>query len=206
VPTPEEQRFDAISSALARLVKRHEELSRKQQELDARLARLERAGSADSETPLAHHRSDETWLAAVQQAPQPESGSTEFPELPPEIPSHWSRPALETKVGLTVANRVGVITLVLGVAFFFKWAVDNNWIGPGGRVVLGALAGFAALAAADFLWRKGQQIFAQGVTGTGIAILYLSIYAACDFYQLMPQGFAFAPMCVATAMAVALAL
>ena len=52
---------------------------------------------------------------------------------------------LETKVGLKVVNRVGVITLVLGVAFFFKWAADNNWIGPAGRVMLGVLASFVIL-------------------------------------------------------------
>jgi hypothetical protein len=36
------------------------------------------------------------------------------------------------------------VTLVLGIAFFFKWAVDNQWIGPGGRVILGVIAGLAA--------------------------------------------------------------
>ena len=44
-------------------------------------------------------------------------------------------------------NRIGVITLVLGVAFFFKYAVDNRWIGETGRVVLGILAGYSHSAA-----------------------------------------------------------
>ncbi|MBV9306908.1 MAG: DUF2339 domain-containing protein, partial [Acidobacteriaceae bacterium] len=72
--------------------------------------------------------------------------------------------------------------------------------------VLGVIASFAALGAADFLWRKGQQVFAQGVTGTGIAVLYLSFYAAFGFYHLISQGFAFILMFSATGMAVALSL
>ena len=33
--------------------------------------------------------------------------------------------------------RVGVLALIIGVAFFLKLAFDNDWIGPTGRVVLG---------------------------------------------------------------------
>ncbi|HMJ60745.1 MAG TPA: DUF2339 domain-containing protein [Bryobacteraceae bacterium] len=183
-PTPEQQRLDIISEAIARLLK-------KQDEMEKRLARLEPAVSPPLVTAL-----------PVETSPPP------TPEPPPARPKieQPKKPALETKVGLTVVNRIGVITLVLGVAFFFKWAVDNNWIGPAGRVILGVLAGFAALAIADFLWRKRQQIFAQGITGAGIAIFYLSMYAAFAFYHLIPQGLAFVCMFAATAMAIALAL
>jgi hypothetical protein len=133
------------------------------------------------------------------------------PEVPPAPPPEaveeiGREPGLESKVGLTLVNRIGVITLVLGVAFFFKWAVDNNWIGPAGRVVLGLLAGFATLAAADFVWRKRQQVFAQGITATGIAIIYLALYAAFDFYHLIPQSAAFVMMVATTVMAAVLAL
>jgi uncharacterized membrane protein len=187
-PTPEQQRLDIISEAIARLLK-------KQDEMENRLARLEgKTAPRVFTTPQA-------------EAPPPTPIAKLFEEPPaPQPIEQPKKPALETKVGLTVVNRIGVITLVLGVAFFFKWAVDNDWIGPAGRVILGVLAGFAALAIADLLWRKGQKIFAQGVTGTGIAILYLSMYAAFAFYHLIPQGLAFVCMFAATAMAVVLAL
>ena len=125
--------------------------------------------------------------------------------IPAPPPREHTR-GLESRVGLTIVNRVGAITLVLGIGFLFKWAVDNEWIGPAGRVMLGVLASFAALAGADLLWRRGQRVFAQGITATGICILYLSIYAAFGFYHLIPQGFAFVSMAVATAMAGALAM
>jgi uncharacterized membrane protein len=123
---------------------------------------------------------------------------------PGQIPTETS--TLESQVGLTIVNRIGAITLVLGVAFFFKWAVDNNWIGPLGRVALGLIAGFVTLLLGEFIWRKSQQVFAQGITAGGIAILFLAIYAAFDFYHLLPQMLAFLMMAAATVLAAALAL
>ncbi len=122
------------------------------------------------------------------------------------MPPEREHERLETNIGLTLINRIGVITLVLGVGFFFKWAVNNQYIGPAGRVELGILAGLLTLFAADFVWNRGQKIFAQGVTGTAVCILYLSIYAAFGFYHLVPQTFAFLLMVVVTLMAAALAL
>src|SRR5690242_4150736 len=160
--TPEQQRLDIVSEAIGRLLK-------KQDELEQRIARLEGKAAAPVREPAP------VVTEPVSQATPKPQPATLFPKPPPAPSAPLpKKPALETKVGLTVVNRIGVITLVLGVAFFFKWAVDNDWIGPAGRVILGVIAAFATLAVADFLWRKGQQIFAQGVTGTGIGILFLS--------------------------------
>lgn len=133
---------------------------------------------------------------------------------PPPVVSEAPRPPpparrsgeIETRVGLTIANRAGVITLVIGVGFLFKIAVDNQWIGPAERVMLGVLASFGCLAAADVLWRRGHRVFAQGATATGIGILYLSFYAAFGFYHLIPQSIVLVLMAMSTAMAAALAM
>ena len=98
---------------------------------------------------------------------------------------------LETQMGLTWVNRVGAVTLVIGVAFFFKYAIDNRWIGETGRVLLGVIAGCLPLAVADHFWRRDQETFAQGICGSGIAVLYLSFYASFAFYHLVPQAVAF---------------
>ena len=73
-------------------------------------------------------------------------------------------------------------------------------------MILGLLAGFATLAAGDYIWRKRQVVFAQGITATGIAIIYLALYAAFDYYQLIPQSAAFVLMVATTAMGAVLAL
>ena len=139
------------------------------------------------------------------------------PPAPAPLPSRDSdeavRPAaptepvhLETTFGLHWINRVAVITLLLGAAFLFKYGVDNDWFGPGVRVALGITAAIVSLLAGDRLWRRGQTVFAQGIVGLGLALLYLSIYAAAMLYHLLPQSLAFIAMCGVTAGAGWLAL
>jgi uncharacterized membrane protein len=200
MPTPEQERLDAIAKSIAQLWRRQDEFAQRLAQIEAALSLREAAPpEAAAPTPIASFSAEQTTAPVTEEAPPLATSDSA------RIPG-GGRPKLETRVGLTIVNRVGVVTLVLGVAFFFKWAVDNNWIGPGGRVILGVLASFASLGAADFLWRKGQQVFAQGVTGTGIAVLYLSFYAAFGFYHLISQAFTFLLMFAATGMAITLSL
>ncbi len=201
---PEQNRLDELTATVAALTRRQYEAERRISQLEAITAQLRPTvlspvvQAAAPVEPIA----PPVEPPIVAETAEP-IGPT--PIGPPPLPIQ-REPVLETKLGLTLLNRIGVITLVVGVGFFFKWAVDSNLIGPVGRVILGVLAGFAALGVADWLWRKGQEIFAQGVTGAGVAILYLSFYAAYDFYHLIPQALAFVLMFVATGMTVALAL
>jgi uncharacterized membrane protein len=198
---PQDEQFEALSNALARMVRR-------QDDIDRRLARIEAALNLQPAAPPAPPPPPPVpapQFAAPPPLPPPLPVSP-LPAAPPPLPPEREHERLETNIGLTLINRIGVITLVLGVGFFFKWAVDNQYIGPAGRVELGILAGLLTLFAGDLLWNRGQKIFAQGVTGTGVCILYLAIYAAFGFYHLVPQTFAFLLMVVVTLMAAALAL
>jgi uncharacterized membrane protein len=194
MPTPEQERMDAISSALAGIL-------RQQEQLDRRLARIEAMIGVTAPPPPPPP------APAPRPVPPPQPPAAPVPVViaePASPPPSSGR--LETSIGLTLINRVGVITLVLGIGFFFKWAVDNEWIGPAERVRLGILAGFLSVGAADLLFRRGQKVFAQGITAIGICLLYLAIYAAFGFYQLVPQSLAFLAMLLVTAMAGVLAL
>ncbi|HEU5197255.1 MAG TPA: DUF2339 domain-containing protein, partial [Methylomirabilota bacterium] len=116
------------------------------------------------------------------------------------------RRSLEQRLGSTWLNRVGALVLTLGIAFFLKYAFDNQWIQPAGRVALGLVAGIALLLVGERLQRAEYRAPAQGVVAVGIAALYLSVYAAFAFYQLVTQPVAFAVMVLVTATACALAL
>ncbi|PYM24851.1 MAG: hypothetical protein DMD78_07945 [Candidatus Rokuibacteriota bacterium] len=119
-------------------------------------------------------------------------------------PAQWSN--LEQRLGGTWLNRVGALVLTLGIAFFLKYAFDNQWIQPAGRVALGLVAGALLLLVGERLQRAAYRGPAQGVVAVGIAALYLSVYAAFAFYQLVTQPVAFAVMVLVTATAAALAL
>ena len=101
--------------------------------------------------------------------------------------------------------RIGVVALVIGVGFFLKLAFDNNWIGETGRVALGIAVGLAFLGGGEF-WQRRYPIWAQPLTGGGIAVLYLSIFAGFSFYQLIPPVVAFGLFFLITLAAAGLAL
>ena len=112
---------------------------------------------------------------------------------------------LEARIGGSWFNWLGIIAVVVGVSFFLKYAFDQHWIGPLGRVLLGGVAGCAILALAERLRLRGYQAYAYVLSGGGILILYLSVYAAFGFYHLISQPFAFSLMAFVTATAVILA-
>jgi uncharacterized membrane protein len=113
---------------------------------------------------------------------------------------------LESSLGLRWINRVGAVTLILGIAFFFRYAAENNWIGEEARVLIGAAAGLLLLAGGEWAFRKDQRVFAQGITGAGAATLYLSCFTAFGAYHLLPVLVAFLLMAASTALAAYLAL
>jgi uncharacterized membrane protein len=113
---------------------------------------------------------------------------------------------IESLVGGSWFNWIGIIAVTFGVAFFLKLAFDNQWVGPGARVCLGAAAGLALLFVGERLRRRGLRQYAYVLSGGGVLILYLSIYAAYNFYQLVPQPVAFLLMALVTATAVLLSV
>ena len=100
---------------------------------------------------------------------------------------------------------IGAVALVLGVGFFLKLAFDNNWIGNTGRIALGIGVGIALLGVGEYAQRR-VPVWAQPVTASGAAVLYLSIYAAFGLYQLLRPDVAFLFMALVVALAGLLAL
>jgi uncharacterized membrane protein len=95
--------------------------------------------------------------------------------------------------------------LVLGIGFFVKYAIDQNWINEIGRVFIGILCGGILLGTAHWL-RKKFSAFSSVLVGGGIAVLYLTIAIGFHEYQIFSQTSAFVIMLVITGFAVALAL
>lgn len=98
-------------------------------------------------------------------------------------------------------NILGSIILVIGIGFFLKYAFDNHWINETLRVIMGGAFGIGLLIGGRYFYKKDYAIVAQGLIGTGISVLYLSIYAAYNFYHLMPGTVAFILMIVTTIIA-----
>jgi len=117
--------------------------------------------------------------------------------LPPPPPSR-RREEWEAFVGGKLLNRIGALALILGVGFFLKYAFDNDWISETVRVLIGAVAGLTCLFLARRSHARGFEIFSQGLVGSGVAILYAAVYAAFNFYHLVPQWVALLMMSAVT--------
>lgn len=114
------------------------------------------------------------------------------------------RPDLESRIGGRWLLWIGIIAISFGMAFFLKYAFDNQWITPGWRVNIGVAIGLGFLLGADRL-RKRYPIYSHGLAGGGIFILYLSIFVGFNTYALIPQLLAFILMAAVTATASLLA-
>jgi uncharacterized membrane protein len=182
-------------------------MDRELTELRARLAALEEEirlgrarGPAGADSfPSAAPASEPLVPAApstdAEPEPRPAAPAPEMPMRLPELPAgvHGStdREGLEAAIGGRLMLWVGTIVLVLGVAFFLKYAFDNDWITETMRVLLGAAAGLALAAIGHRFAGRGFRAYGQILTGGGLAVLYLAIYAAFDYYTLIGQTPAF---------------
>ena len=104
--------------------------------------------------------------------------------VPSDVPRDRIKVDWELILGGNWLARIGVLAVVIGVAFFLKLAFDNQWIGEAGRVALGVTGGIGLLIAGELLHRR-YPIYAQALLGGGIAVLYISIFAAFSFYGLL---------------------
>ena len=101
------------------------------------------------------------------------------------------REALESRIGSRWLLYVGVIAIVTGASYFEKLAIENHWVNETWRTIQGGLAGLALVAGGLRIARNGYRRYGQILAGAGIAILYVSMYAAFNFYHLIGHPAAF---------------
>ncbi len=104
-----------------------------------------------------------------------------------------------------MVNKIGIAILVLAIGFFVKYAIDNDWIGPVGRVGIGIVCGGILIGIAHRL-RNSYKAFSSVLVGGGIAVLYFTITLAYHQFHLFNQTTSFIIMIVITGFAVVLSL
>jgi uncharacterized membrane protein len=131
--------------------------------------------------------------------------STSKPTPPPPIPDRSAiqttqpRTSLEDRIGSQLFSRIGIVALLIATALFLKWAIDNQWIGPVGRVLAGLIAGAAVILWSERFRRHSFPAFAYSLKAIGSGALYLSLWAAFQLYHLLPAPAALCAMAVVTA-------
>lgn len=160
-----------------------EDLRKQIADLTARVWRLEQASQAHADLP-------------VRNAPVPPP-DTPVPAATRTAVSSQSR-TLETRIGSQIFNRIGIIALLIGMAWFLKFAIDNQWIGPLTRVLIGIFAGVGIIAWSERFRRQGYSAFSYSMKALGTGILYLSLWAAYAVFHLVPGPAALLAMVLVT--------
>jgi uncharacterized membrane protein len=113
---------------------------------------------------------------------------------------------LEARIGSHWLNRIGITAVLIGAAYFLKFAFDNQWIGAKGRIAIGLVSGIAVVLWSERFRDKGYRLFSHSLKAVGVGVLYLSLWASFQIYHLMPSGVVFACMLLVTASTCAMAL
>lgn len=174
--------------------------------MDARLTGLEQGSAARLSPPAPSHVPPGTPAVGQIAERRPDTAAPPVPATAAaSAPAKRQGMEWEQILGGNWLARVGVIALVFGAAFFLKLSFDNDWFGPVGRIILGILEGLCVLALAHY-WRNQYPVFAQTLSGGGIAFLYLSINASFAADRLIGFYVALALLLVVSAASVFLAL
>jgi uncharacterized membrane protein len=133
--------------------------------------------------------------------PPPPPRVAEPTQPTPILATHTPKPkaSLENRIGSQLFSRIGIVALLVATTLFLKWAIDNHWIGPLGRVLAGLIAGAAVVVWSERFRRHNFPAFAYALKAVGSGALYLSLWAAFQLYHLLPASAALGAMILVTA-------
>jgi uncharacterized membrane protein len=136
--------------------------------------------------------------------PSPMPAKPVAPPMPAPAPSS-GKMAMEERLGSRVFVWVGGLALALAGAFLVKYSIDQGWLGPMTRCVLGGVLGVGLVVGSEAMQGRSRQI-AQSLSAAGVAVLYASLFAAIALYALIAPLPGFLLLAALTAFAIALAL
>ena len=106
-------------------------------------------------------------------------------------------------------NKVGIGLLLLGLAFLFKYSLDQGWLAlvlvPPVRIAFGLVLG-SVLLAFGLRMHSTRRHYSQVLMGGSVASYYVTGYASYELFHLAPYWLAFAFMVAVTLLAFALAI
>jgi len=173
-----------------------------QASLQERVARLERLVEELRAEVDARRESPRVGRPPASPPPEPRPsgpGGGEARGAPRPSRASWWTVDAERWLG-----RVGVLFVVLALAFLFRYSIERGWITPAVRLLVGLVVGVALLVAG--LRLEGLRArYAALLLGGAVATFYLVVYASFEMYHLVPFGVAFSAMATVTVLAFVLA-
>ncbi len=157
----------------------------------------------------------------------PEKAALEMPPRPPAVPekprpvtppplipppraappaSRLSAFDWEGLIGVKLFSWIAGIALVLAAIFFLRYSIDQGWLTPAVRMVIGVFVGVALLVFCELKMARRYHITANAMDAAGIAILFSTFFASHALWKLVDSIPAFGLMVLVTAVAVLLSI
>jgi uncharacterized membrane protein len=172
----------------------------------AEVATHQRASAPKEATPgdLAAVREVQVVRPSVPPAPAPVPAPVSIAREPPRSPPPGppTSPSIDEVVvgfvrdyftGGNLVVRVGIIVLFFGVGFLLKYVAEHAHLSIKVRLA-GVALGAVALFIVGWRLRERRRGFSLALQGGAVGILYLTLFAALKFYQLLPVGVTFGLM------------
>ena len=160
----------------------------------------ERPESADLAERVKRLEDQVAWLTSQAQAQAPPAAApigappprpAQRPGPPPRLPRPV-KPPTESNPMLWIGG-IGAGILLLGVIFFLGWTIQQGYLGPGPRVLLGLGAGSAMSFGAAMMILKGTRKLGICVLAAGLGTLLLTLYYGTTTHpQLLSASLGFA--------------
>jgi uncharacterized membrane protein len=188
-------------------------LGRELNEVRRRLELIERRMHDAGPSPQRAKAAEPIAPSFAPPPPKPVPASPRLPEWAnlPNVPNVSTVPLassepndLEVRIGGRWLQHAGLIVLLLGIAFFLRYAFEHEWLSPAVRVALGVVVGIA-MAWGGVRLASRYRAYGLLLAGGGVAALYLSFYAALNLYALVGPEVAFTALVVITAASAVLA-
>lgn len=138
-----------------------------------------------------------------KQEPQAVEIQESISEEPANVTDKKSKKTeIESYITSDLFSKIGAVAVILGVGFFLKYSFDINLFNPVIQIFLSFLfASGLIFGSVHFFKKEKYQIFAQGISGIGIAVSYLTIYSGYNSYHLFNYPVACILMLITTIVA-----
>ena len=149
----------------------------------------------DDKTPEVEEETPETIEEPVEEEQEEPAMAMEEEEEIEEYTT--SETNFEKYIGENLFGKIGILIFIIGIGFFVKYAIDQNWINETARTLMGYAVGAGMLVLAERL-HKRYHTFSSLLAGGAFGIYYLITAIAFHYYALFSHTIAFVILCVTT--------
>lgn len=149
----------------------------------------------EDKTPEVEEETPETIEEPVEEEQEEPAMAMEEEEEIEEYAT--SETNFEKYIGENLFGKIGILIFIIGIGFFVKYAIDQNWINETARTLMGYAVGAGMLVLAERL-HKRYHTFSSLLAGGAFGIYYLITAIAFHYYALFSHTIAFVILCVTT--------